>query len=293
MRVLIAGSAGQLGRALCASAPTGVEIIAPARADLDIRDAGHVRATVDRTRPGLVINAAAYTAVDRAESEAAAAEAVNGTAAGTLAHAAAGAGARFAHVSTDFVFDGSSPVPIAPDAVPAPLGVYGATKLSGERLVAAAHPAALIVRTAWVYAAQGNNFVHTMLRLMRAGTDVRVVSDQIGTPTHADSLARAIWALDAARATGLHHWTDAGVASWYDFAVAIHDEALALGLLDRPVAVVPIRTVDYPTPARRPAMSVLDKSSSWAITGPAAHWRTELRLALQAMVALSAAKEGK
>ena len=162
-----------------------------------------------------------------------------------------------------------------------------------QRQVNAAHPAALIVRTAWVYAAQGNNFVHTMLRLMRERPEVRVVADQVGTPTHADSLARAIWALDAAHTTGIHHWTDAGVASWYDFAVAIHDEALALGLLEQPVAVVPIRTVDYPTPARRPAMSVLDKSSSWAITGPAAHWRTELRLALQALKALSAAKEGK
>lgn len=293
MRVLIAGSAGQLGRALCASAPAGAEIFAPAKADFDILDSAGVRATVERIRPDLVVNAAAYTAVDKAQTDAAAAEAVNGTAAGTLAAAAARVGARFAHVSTDFVFDGSSPLPIAPDAAPAPLGVYGATKLSGERLVAAAHPAALIVRTAWVYAAEGNNFVHTMLRLMRDRAEVRVVSDQIGTPTHADSLARAIWALDSARATGLYHWTDSGVASWYDFAVAIHDEALALGLLGRPVAVVPIRTVDYPTPARRPAMSVLDKSSSWAITGPAAHWRTELRLALRAVVALSAAKEGK
>lgn len=293
MKVLIAGSAGQLGRALRASAPAGVEVIAPAEADFDILDAARVCATVAQTRPDLVINAAAYTAVDKAEADAATAEAVNGTAAGTLAAAAAQSGARFAHVSTDFVFDGSSPLPIAPDAAPAPLGVYGATKLSGERQVNAAHPAALIVRTAWVYAAQGNNFVHTMLRLMRERPEVRVVADQVGTPTHADSLARAIWALDAAHTTGIHHWTDAGVASWYDFAVAIHDEALALGLLEQPVAVVPIRTVDYPTPARRPAMSVLDKSSSWAITGPAAHWRTELRLALQALKALSAAKEGK
>jgi dTDP-4-dehydrorhamnose reductase len=293
MKVLIAGSAGQLGRALQATAPAGVTILAPAEADFDILDAGKVRATVAETRPDLVINAAAYTAVDKAESDSEMAEAVNGIAAGTLAAAAAAVGARVAHVSTDFVFDGRSPDPILPDAEPAPLGVYGATKLSGERQVLAAHPAPLILRTAWVYAAQGNNFVHTMLRLMRERPEIRVVSDQVGTPTHADSLARAIWALDAARLAGIHHWTDAGVASWYDFAVAIHDEALALGLLERPVAVVPIRTSDYPTPARRPAMSVLDKGSSWAVTGPAAHWRAELRLALGAIKALAAAKEGK
>jgi dTDP-4-dehydrorhamnose reductase len=292
MKVLIAGSAGQLGRALQATAPTGATILAPAEADFDILDAQKVRAVVEATRPDLVINAAAYTAVDKAETEADTAEAVNGTAAGTLAAAAAAVGARFAHVSTDFVFDGRAADPIAPDATPAPLGVYGATKLSGERKVAAAHATPLILRTAWVYAAHGNNFVHTMLRLMRERPEIRVVADQIGTPTHADSLARAIWALDAAGATGIHHWTDAGVASWYDFAVAIHDDALALGLLERPVAVVPIRTSDYPTPARRPAMSVLDKGSSWAITGPAAHWRAELRLALGAIKALAAPQEG-
>ena len=293
MKVLIAGSAGQLGRALQATAPTGTELLAPPEAEFDILDAQKVRAVIADARPDLVVNAAAYTAVDRAESDADMAEAVNGTAAGDLAAAAAAVGAGFAHVSTDFVFDGRAADPIPPDAVPAPLGVYGATKLSGERKVMAAHPAPLIVRTAWVYAAVGNNFVHTMLRLMRERPEVRVVSDQVGTPTHADSLARAIWALDAAGATGIHHWTDAGVASWYDFAVAIHDEALALGLLDRPVPVVPIRTSDYPTPARRPAMSVLDKGSSWAITGPAAHWRAELRLALNTIAAGEARKEGK
>ena len=187
------------------------------------------------------------------------------------------------HITTDFVFDGMSALPYAPDAAPNPIGAYGATKLSGERQVAAAHPQALIVRTAWVYAAQGNNFVRTMLRLMRERDELRVEADQDGTPTHAAGLARAIWALDAAGAAGIFHWTDAGVASWYDFAVAIRDEALAIGLLDRRIPVVPIRTSDYPTPARRPAMSVLDKGSSWAITGPAAHWRDELKQALAEM----------
>jgi dTDP-4-dehydrorhamnose reductase len=286
MKVLVAGSAGQLGRALQATAPAGVELLAPPEAEFDILDAAQVSRVVAGAAPALVVNAAAYTAVDKAEADRDTAFAVNATAAATLASAARAAGARFAHVSTDFIFGGDSALPYPPDAPPAPLGVYGETKLEGERLVVAAHPGALLVRTAWVYAAEGNNFVKTMLRLMREREEVRVVADQVGTPTHADSLARAIWALDAAGASGAFHWTDAGVASWYDFAVAIHDEALAAGLLARPVRVVPIRTSDYPTPARRPAMSVLDKSSSWAITGPAAHWRTELRAVIARMKAL-------
>ena len=283
MKVLIAGAAGQLGRALQATAPAGVTIVAPPEGEFDILDDAKVSAVVASAGPGLVVNAAAYTQVDKAETDLETAEAVNGTAAGRLAAAAARAGARFVHVSTDFVFDGMSALPYAPDAAPNPIGAYGATKLSGERQVAAAHPQALIVRTAWVYAAQGNNFVRTMLRLMRERDELRVVADQVGTPTHAAGLARAIWALDAAGAAGIFHWTDAGVASWYDFAVAIRDEALAIGLLDRRIPVVPIRTSDYPTPARRPAMSVLDKGSSWAITGPAAHWRDELKQALAEM----------
>ena len=144
------------------------------------------------------------------------------------------------------------------------------------------------MRTAWVYAAQGNNFVHTMLRLMRERPEVRVVADQIGTPTHAAGLAAAIWALVGANATGIHHWTDAGVASWYDFAVAIEEEASAIGLLTRAVPVVPIRTADYPTPAQRPAYGVLDKTATWAIAGPARHWRAELRDCLAAIKDLPA-----
>lgn len=283
MKVLIAGAGGQLGRALQASAPAGAEIVALPRAEFDIANAAQVAEVVAALRPALVLNAAAYTLVDKAESEPEAAQAINGTAVGHLASAASHVGARFVHVSTDFVFDGLSPLPYTPDAAPNPIGVYGVSKLSGEKLAMAGHDRALILRTAWVYAAHGSNFVRTMLRLMRERDELRVVADQIGTPTHADSLARAIWALDAAGTSGIFHWTDAGVASWYDFAVAIRDEALGLGLLSRPVAVVPIRTSDYPTPARRPAMSVLDKGTSWAITGPAAHWREELKLALAKM----------
>ena len=274
MRVLVAGSGGQLGRALAATAPEGVTLIAPAETDFDIGNAAQVREVVAAARPDLLVNAAAWTAVDKAEADEAAALLVNATAVGHLAAAAAATGARFVQISTDYVFDGQACQPYRPDTPPAPASAYGRTKLAGEQAAAAHHPAPLIIRTAWVYAAAGNNFVRTMLRLMAEREEVRVVADQLGTPTHAASLARAIWALHGH--SGIFHWTDAGVASWYDFAIAIHDEALALGLLSRPTRVLPIRTEDYPTPARRPAYGVLDKSSSWAITGPARHWRHEL-----------------
>jgi len=216
--------------------------------------------------------------VDKAQSEAGEAARINGEGPGYLAAAAAAIGARFIHVSTDFVFDGASGVPYAPDHPAAPLGVYGATKLAGERAVQAAYPGALIVRTAWVYGDTGHNFVRTMLRLMAERDEVRVVADQIGTPTYATGLARALWALDAAGARGVHHWTDSGAASWYDFAVAIQEEAHAIGLLKRTVPVVPIATCDYPTPARRPSYSILDKSAAVALVGaPAPHWRVHLR----------------
>jgi dTDP-4-dehydrorhamnose reductase len=283
MKVLVAGSGGQLGRALAASAPNGVTLIAPPESEFDIGNAAQVAAVVAAAKPDLLVNAAAWTAVDKAEAEEAAALLVNATAVGHLAAAAAATGARFVQVSTDYVFDGQACQPYRPETPPAPASAYGRTKLAGEQEAARHHPAPLIIRTAWVYAAQGNNFVRTMLRLMAERDEVRVVADQAGTPTHAPSLARAIWALQDHR--GTFHWTDAGITSWYDFAVAIQDEALRLGLLSRAVPIIPIATADYPTPARRPAWSVLDKGSSWAITGPARHWRHELIDCLKAIPA--------
>jgi len=278
VKVLITGAGGQLGRALQATVPAGVDPVALDRAALDIGDAAAVMARVRDLAPALVINAAAYTAVDKAESDAVAAHRINAEAPGHLAAAAAAVGARFIHVSTDFVFDGTSGTPYRPDHPTAPLGVYGATKLAGEQAVRSAQPDALIVRTAWVYGDAGHNFVRTMLRLMAERDEVRVVADQIGTPSYATGLARALWALDAAGATGIHHWTDSGAASWYDFAVAIQEEALAIGLLTRAVPVIPIATSDYPTPARRPSYSVLDKSAAVALVGACApHWRVHLR----------------
>lgn len=279
MKVLITGSNGQLGRALQTTAPATTELTAVDSQRLDIVDADAVRAFVAGLAPDLIINAAAYTAVDRAEDDEARATALNATAVRHLAIAANAVGARLIHVSTDFVFDGTSSRPIPPEAVPNPRSAYGRTKLAGE---IAAGSTAMVVRTAWVYGSQGHNFVRTMLRLMAERETVSVVADQIGTPTWATSLAEALWSLDAAGETGLHHFTDSGVASWYDFAVAIQEEAVQLGLLNRAVPIIPVATHDYPTPAIRPAYSVLDKTKTFAaIGGPAPHWRVNLRRMLE------------
>ena len=275
MRALIVGGDGQLGRALRACAPPGVAVESRDLPSLDIGDEAAVRTAVAAIGPDIVFNAAAYTAVDKAESDEAAAHAVNATAVGILARAASGSGARLVSVSTDFVFDGLGGTPYAPESPANPLSAYGRTKLAGERL---AGRDALIVRTAWLYAPTGPNFVRTMLRLMRERPEIRVVADQIGTPTWAPGLARALWTLAAAGVSGIHHYTDAGTASWYDFAVAIQEEAVAAGVLRDAVPVIPIATRDFPTPARRPGYSVLDKSATYAALGaPAPHWRVNLR----------------
>jgi len=274
MRILLTGKNGQVGFELQRSLAVLGEVLALGSAECDLRDEAAIRRAVQSYAPDVIVNPAAYTAVDKAESQDEDAEAVNARAPGVLAQEAQRLGALMLHFSTDYVFDGLKPSPYLETDDPAPASAYGRTKLAGEQAAAAHHPAPLIIRTAWVYAAQGNNFVRTMLRLMAERDEVRVVADQVGTPTHALSLARAIWALQGH--SGIFHWTDAGITSWYDFAVAIQDEALRMGLLTRHVPIIPIATADYPTPARRPAWSVLDKGSSWAITGPARHWRHEL-----------------
>ena len=275
MKALIFGSKGQLGRGLAATAPQGSQLVQHDVDTLDITDADAVGRAVKDAAPDIVLNAAAYTAVDRAEEEEALAQAVNGDAVGHIAQAARVAGARFVHVSTDFVFDGTASRPYAPEAAPSPISAYGRTKLAGERL---ASNDALIVRTAWVYAPEGGNFVRTMLRLMGEREELGVVADQVGTPTYAPDLAAALWDLADKGVTGVHHYTDSGVASWYDFAVAIQEEASAIGLLDRAIPIAPIATSAYPTPAKRPHYSVLDKTSTIAALGRTPpHWRVNLR----------------
>lgn len=280
MKVLITGKGGQLGQALLNCRPHDIDLVAFDRCQFDISDSRAIENMLAHERPQLIINAAAYTAVDKAELEPALAFSVNRDAVGQLAHAAAEMGIRFAHVSTDFVFDGKSSQPYPPQYPTAPLGVYGQSKAAGEEVARAASPDNLIVRTSWVYGTTGRNFMMTMLDLMRSQKSPKVVADQIGTPTHAASLARAIWSLAVQRASGVHHWSDAGVASWYDFAVAIREEAIARDMVSPHVKVTPVTTGDYPTTATRPKFSVLDKSETWSLIGTAAHWREELRLAL-------------
>ena len=280
---VITGGAGQVAVELVRTAPPEWRVVALDAKALDVTDPIALRDVFARERPALVINAAAYTAVDAAESDAGAAEAVNERGAGQVAGAATSANARVIHLSTDFVFDGAQGAAYRPDDEPRPLGVYGRTKLAGEREVLGRHPSALVVRTAWVYSSHGRNFVRSMLALMRDRAAITVVADQVGTPTWARGLAHAIWAAANRPAlNGILHWTDAGVASWYDFAVAIRDEAIALHLLDYAAPVRPIRTDEYPTAARRPAFSVLDKSATWSALGlEPVHWRTNLRLMLR------------
>lgn len=277
MIALIVGAGGQLGRALQTTAPKDVNIVAAGRDSLDVTDSSAVTRMMAETAPDIVINAAAYNAVDKAEIEPEIARAVNAVAVGTLARSAAEIGARFVHVSTDFVFDGMTSRAYRPDDSPAPLSVYGLTKWEGERVAAAVLPNSLIVRTSWVYASQGHNFVRTMLRAMTK-SDVRVVADQIGTPTFAPALARTLWTLIFQNARGIYHYSDSGVASWYDFAVAIQEEAGALQLLRSSSQIIPISSAEWGAGARRPSFSVLDKTETWKALGTAApHWRVNLR----------------
>lgn len=284
MKALITGVNGQLGKALLATPPAGWTCVAIDRTALDLADADAIMRMVDAEQPDLVLNAAAYTAVDRAESERDLAMAVNCAAPGAFAKALAGSGKRLVQVSTDFVFDGSSGRGYLPSDLKNPQSVYGASKSAGED---AAGDDAIIVRTSWVYAAGGANFVRTMLRLMRERDSLRVVADQIGSPTWATGLARVLWGLAANDQPGIFHHRDAGVASWYDFAVALAEEARDLGLLDRVPQIVPIATADYPTPAKRPSFSVLDVSATRSTLGDEhVHWRTNLKTMLKEEKAL-------
>ena len=283
LRVLVTGANGQLGRELALSAPEGVQCIALDRSGLDITDRDGIADVLSRTQPDVLVNAAAYTAVDKAETDRDVAFAINDTGPGLLAEACAERQIRLLHVSTDFVFDGASGSPYRPGDSTGPLGIYGASKLAGEARLRRRDTGALVLRTGWVYSRHGGNFVLTMLRLMAQRDELGVVADQLGTPTWARGLALALWAFtEDAERSGIYHWSDAGVCSWYDFAIAIAEEALVLGLLPRLPDIRPVTTAEYPTAARRPACSVLDKSDTWrelALEG--VHWRRQLRMMLQ------------
>jgi dTDP-4-dehydrorhamnose reductase len=292
MKILLFGKGGQVGWELQRSlAPLG-ELVA-----LDFDSAEHsadfsrpesLAATVRALRPDVIVNAAAHTAVDKAESEPDLARAIHATAPGVLAREAAALGAWLVHYSTDYVFDGSGEAPRGEDAPTGPLSVYGATKLEGESLIRASGCRHLILRTSWVMGPVGRNFALTMLRLHReraaAGNPLAVVADQVGCPTSTSTLAAACWRAIARQPQApVLHWSDAGAASWYDVAVAIGELAVELGLLQQAADVRPITTADYPTPARRPNYSLLDCSQSRQLLElEPLHWRQALRRLLAA-----------
>ena len=297
MKVLLTGAAGQLGKALIASRPPEVELIACSRGELDLADAEACRAAVQQHRPDWVLNAGAYTAVDKAESEPELAAAVNAGAPAAFAEALAATGGRLLQVSTDFVFNGAQGSPYRPEQRLDPLGLYGATKAAGEA-AALQLPGARVLRTSWVYGPVGKNFCLTMLRLhalkAAAGESLGVVADQVGCPTSTLTLAAACWraigvgADPAADPSGprILHWSDAGAASWYDFAVAIGELGVQAGLLERAARVKPLTTADYPTPAQRPSYSLLDCTASRVALGlEPLHWREALAEVLRCMAA--------
>ncbi len=279
MRVLITGANGQLGGALQRTAPGWADINAIDVEDVDLTDAAMLTARLVVEAPDVIINAAAYTAVDRAESDEALARSINADAVAVMVEAMAGTGGKVVHVSTDYVFEGTASTPYAPDAPRNPQSAYGRTKAEGEDKL---RPEDLLVRTAWVYEAGGANFVRTMIRLMNERDELGVVADQVGSPTWATGLARTIWALVDKGASGTFHHADDGAISWHDFAVAIAEDAHALGLVKRIPAIRPITTADYPTPAKRPAFSLLDcRATRAALSVEPVHWRTNLRLMLK------------
>ena len=286
MKTLVMGCNGQLGHSLADTASVNVNLIGLDLPELDITDASAVLEICRETRPDVIVNATAYTAVDQAESESALATSVNVEGPRNIAIASREVGARLIHISTDFVFDGQSSTPYKADAVTNPLSVYGQTKRDGELAVLEeTSGTAVVIRTSWLYSKTGSNFVKTMLRLMGERDELGIVADQFGSPTWADSLAEALWAfVDAPEHSGIFHWTDSGETSWQEFAVAIQQEALALGLLGKAIPIHAIKTEDYPTAATRPAHSVLDCSSTiQAINIQPAEWRTNLRRMLKGM----------
>jgi dTDP-4-dehydrorhamnose reductase len=271
VKVLVTGAEGMLARALRETLEArGHAVTALSRRELDVTDAPHVRYIVDAERPEVVVQCAAYTRVDDAEREESTALSINADGARNVARACRARDARFVYPSTDYVFDGTARSPYAPAARPAPLNAYGRSKLAGEHAAREAGDA-LIVRTSWLYAAHGRNFVRTMLERARAGQPLRVVDDQRGAPTVANDLATMIMLLlERGAPAGVYHATNAGETTWYELARAAFEIAGVGAELTR------IESAQFPQPAKRPSYSVLDCSDTYAITGPAPHWRDAL-----------------
>ncbi|MBI5654282.1 dTDP-4-dehydrorhamnose reductase [Candidatus Uhrbacteria bacterium] len=273
MKILITGAKGQLGTELADNADRQRhELILADMEEFDLTDKTSIGSFLEKTKSDLIINCAAFTQVDAAEADGEVARKVNADAPETMAAWCKENGARMIQISTDYVFSGNHSSPYSVDDLPDPQSAYGRTKLEGERKVLEADGNAIIIRTAWLYSPYGKNFVKTMLKLMAEREELKVVGDQIGSPTSAADLARAIlkiMELDGVR--GIFHFTNEGVASWYDLAQAIAEYS------GSKCRVLPIKTEEYPTPAKRPAYSVLDKSKIKELIGPIRHWREALK----------------
>lgn len=306
MRILLLGANGQLGRSFLEAAGKtgGHEWIAASRDGVladgchgiaaDLAEPAALLAALDRVQPEAIVNAAAYTAVDQAEREEALATRINGDAVGAIGDWAAPRGALVVHFSTDYVFAGTRTEPYPPDAPTGPLNAYGRSKLAGERALQASRARHLILRTGWVYAAHGRNFLRTMLRLGAEREELRVVDDQHGAPTDTTLLVEAsLAALERwrqaepslrARLEGIHHVTASGTTTWHGFASAIFAQAVDLGMLSRVPRVIPIRSADFPTPATRPHWSVLDNRGFQRQFGfPLPDWQQRLHAVLRDM----------
>ena len=284
--ILLIGSNGQLGTELQNFLSSNYQVIAITRPQIDITQTDNLRQIIRETQPEIIINAAAYTAVDKAETEPELATAINTTAPQIIAEESQKLGSFLIHFSTDYVFNGNSNYPYQESDITNPVSVYGQTKLAGEIAIQKACSQYMIIRTAWVYGTYGkSNFVKTMLRLGKERPEARVVTDQIGSPTWAQDIALTITQIIpqlTSEIAGIYHYTNSGVASWYDFAIAIFEEAEKLGFPLKINQVIPITSPEYPTPAKRPAYSVLacQKISKVLGTHPP-HWRQRLILMLK------------
>ena len=286
--VLVTGCLGQLGHAIqqhwfASQMATNYELLPVDIDQLDLTDTDDLIAYLDQLRPAIIINAAAFTHVDEAEANREAAYAVNAESVLSLAKWCRVSGCKLIQISTDFVFDGATTAPYSTNAQTNPLSIYGASKLAGENHVLNLLPRiGFVVRTSWLYSEYGSNFVKTMLRLMRQTSELKVVNDQIGSPTSVHTLAHFLFELIHTNAKpGVYHWCDGGEISWFHFAQEIYQQGRECGLLEEEVAVQPIAASDYPTPATRPAYSVLDRSTSLTIMGGTAKtWQAALKLVL-------------
>lgn len=288
MKILITGAQGQVGKELTTIAnEEGFDVIAAGRADLDITEAQNVEEYISQCQPNIVINAAAHTAVDKAESEQDLAFAINQNGAENIALACNGLNIPLLHISTDYVFDGSKAEPYNEDDAVSPLGVYGNSKWQGEEVIRKNVNAHIILRVAWVFGAQGNNFVKTMLRLGKERDELSVVADQFGGPSPAKNIAQTLIELvkqyqnNKSLAWGTYHYCGKEKTTWYGFAEEIFKQANESGLLNKKIKVNPISTAEYPTPAKRPANSMLDCTkikTTFGIDMP--EWKDALKLVL-------------